>query len=340
MKYLVTGACGFTGSHLVDILHEKKLDFRATDMESADRRYMPKGVEFVPSDLTDPRSLRKAVRGVDIVLHTAAIFHFSAPKELLYAVNVEGMENLCAACADAGVKRLMTWSTSGVYGRGTGEVPVLESHPKAPVEEYSMSKLEQDMIAHRFNDEGRLKTTVIRPGVVYGPRAKYGFVQILEYFSALPVIPVPLNFYYRFAPVHARDVGGAALYLSRRKEAVGEEYHVVDCSGISMTSLFYMVAAILEKPTIPVYAPPKLSAFGATIAATVLEMVSKLTGKPPVVEKAPMKYFPIDLDVSNEKLLATGYRFEYPDVRVGLIETIDWMKEEGLLEGNILEKIV
>ncbi|MFH1537585.1 MAG: NAD-dependent epimerase/dehydratase family protein, partial [bacterium] len=334
------GACGFTGSHLVDILHEKKLDFRATDMETADTRYLPEGTEFIPSDLTEPKSLKKVAKGVDVVLHTAAIFYFSAPRELLYSVNVQGMENLCNACVEAGVKRLVSWSTSGVYGRGSGEVPVREDHPKAPVEEYSMSKLEQDKIAHRFCEEGKLATTIVRPGVVYGPRAKYGFAQILEYLSGVPIIPVPVNFYYRIAPVHARDVGGAALHLSRRKEAVGEEYHVVDSSGISMTNLFYMIAAVMEKPTIPVFVPPKLAAFGGTIAATIMEAVARLTGKPPILEKAPMKYFPIDLDVSNEKLLATGYKFEYPDVRIGLIETIDWMKEEGRLDVNLLEKIV
>ena len=73
-KYLVTGACGFTGSHLCDLLHERGLDFRATDLEGADRSCLPPDTEFVPSDLTDPKSLRPVTEDVGIVLHTAAIF--------------------------------------------------------------------------------------------------------------------------------------------------------------------------------------------------------------------------------------------------------------------------
>lgn len=339
MKYLVTGACGFTGSHLMDVLAERGLDCRATDMEGADRRFLRSDVEFMASDLTDPDSLKPVVKGVDVILHAAAIFFFSAPVELLNRVNVQGTENICNAAAAAGVKRLVSWSSSGVFGK-IKETPVREDHPKEPVEDYSRSKLAQDEVAHRFNREGKLETTIVRPGIVYGPRAKYGFAQILEYLAPLPIIPVPVNFRYKFGPVHARDVGGAALHLSGVPGAAGEEYNVVDCSGISMTGLFYTIAALMEKPTLPVYVPPRLAAAGGRAAAALLEELSKLTKKPPIIEKAPMKYFPIDLDISNEKLLATGYKFEYPDVRVGLIETIDFMREEGGMDiSGLLSKI-
>ncbi|MEW5944632.1 MAG: NAD-dependent epimerase/dehydratase family protein [bacterium] len=339
MKYLVTGCCGFTGSHLCDVLREEGLEYRATDLESAPRDFLPSDAEFVASDLTDPSTLPAALDGVDVVLHTAAIFNFSAPKQLLKSVNVDGMENLCRASHEAGVRRLVTWSTCGVYGRAKGKLPILEDHPKNPVEDYSRSKHQQDQVARRWHEEEGLPVTIIRPGVVYGPRARYGFAQVIETIAGAPVVPVPVNFRYHMSPVHARDVGRAALYLSARAEADGEEYHVVDCSGITMTGLFYFLAALLEKPTIPVYVPPRLASFGGRVMAEIAGIVSKVTGRPPIIEKAPVRYFPLDLDVSNEKLLAAGYRFEYPDVRVGLIETIGWMRERGELEVNLLEKI-
>ncbi|MEW6202156.1 MAG: NAD-dependent epimerase/dehydratase family protein [bacterium] len=339
MKYLVTGACGFTGSHLVDILTERGLDFRATDLEGADRCFLPDCAEFIPSDLTEIDSLRRVLEGVDVVFHTAALFNFSAPKDLLNKVNVEGMENLCRACIEAGVKRLVSWSTCGVYGRPKFTAKIYEDTPRKPMEDYSRSKHKQDIIAHRYHSEHGLPVTIVRPGVVYGPRSKYGFMHIIETFAMLHIIPVPVNFHYHMSPVHARDVGGAALHLSSIQEAVGEEYQVVDCSEITMTNLFYFLAAVLEKPTVPVYLPPRLAAFWGRLAAEISDVASRITGKPPLLEKAPIYYFPLDLDVSNEKLLATGYKMEYPDVRLGLIETIEWLREQGRLNVSLLQKL-
>ncbi len=143
-KYLVTGACGFTGSHICELLYEQDIPFRATDLESADRQWLPPDTEFVASDLTDPVSLRRVLEGISIVLHPAAIFDWSASEEMLNAVNVTGMENLCAEAKAAGVKRLVSWSTSGVYGDHTS------GHSVRPALE-----IRSDAVLRRFRDASR-----------------------------------------------------------------------------------------------------------------------------------------------------------------------------------------
>ena len=332
-RYLVTGACGFTGSHLVDVLIEAGVEVRTTDLPGSDRRYLPKDSEFVAADLRDAESLDRVVKGIQVVLHPAAIFKFSAPMELLQQVNVEGMNNLCRAAVAAGVERLVSWSTCGIYGRIPLDTPpIREDYPRRPIEDYSRSKLQQDRIAHRFYKEEGLAISIVRPGVVYGPRSRYGAAQIIEYLSKAPIIPIPFNFKFHLGPVHARDVARAALFISQRQEAVGEEYHVVDCSGATMAEYFTFLASLLNKPNFPVYVPPRLAGMGGRIAGEISEFVSKkILDREPLIEKAPMAYFPVDVNISNRKLLDLGFRFDYPDFRKGIVETIDWLRSERII---------
>jgi len=217
-KYLVTGACGFTGSHTCDLLYERGIPFRATDIAGANRQWLPPDAEFVSADITNAAEVEPLMEGIDIVLHPAAIFDWSATEEQLNAVNVTGMENMCAAAKKAGIKRFVSWSTSGVYGNQQFDtLPICEDYPVKPIDKYSISKHKQDKIALRYCAEEGLPTTIIRPGIVYGPRAKYGAMQFFDTFAMLPVIPIPVNFdKYKLGTIHARDIGGAALFAATK----------------------------------------------------------------------------------------------------------------------------
>ncbi len=127
---LVTGACGFVGTHLVKHLVELGEPVRATDLagamkdlgvrfvhEKLDVDFERDGVEFVPADLTDKESLRPAVRGAGTVYHTASLYDYSAPMSALEKVNIFGTTNLCEVMVEEGVERVIHWSTNGVYGR-------------------------------------------------------------------------------------------------------------------------------------------------------------------------------------------------------------------------------
>jgi len=341
-KYLVTGACGFTGSHICDILTEKGLPFRATDVESADRRYLPAGAEFVAADLTQPETLKPILEGITYVLHPAAIFDWWASEEKLNAVNVTGMENLCAASKAAGVKRLVSWSTSGVYGdQKFDKLPISEDYPTKPIDKYSISKHRQDKIALRYNNEEGLETAVIRPGIIYGPRSKYGAMQFFDGFALLPVVPIPVNFdEYKLGTVHARDIAGAGIFVATKPEAAGQIYGVVDGSDVTIAQFWRHIASAMNKPTVPIYLPPMLARHSGLLAADILEFVAKnYTHKRPLVEKDPIRFFPTSLDISNQKIRDLGYTFEYPDPRIGVIETVDWMRDEGLLDVNVINFI-
>lgn len=126
---LVTGACGFSGSHMVKILADEGVPVRGTDLRRAFESEKVKvvsrnigldwntpGVEFVPSDLSDKESLLEVLDGVGTVYHTASLYDYSAPMSALVKVNIDGQTNLCEAMVEAGVDRVVHWSTAGVYG--------------------------------------------------------------------------------------------------------------------------------------------------------------------------------------------------------------------------------
>ena len=339
--YLVTGACGFTGSHICEVLESRGQSYRATDIPGADTSVLPAGAEFVASDVTDPESLGPVVRGVEVVLHPAAIFDWWAPREKLEAVNVRGTENLCRAASEAGVRRLVSWSTSGVYGRQKFDrLPITEDFPKEPIEDYSITKLMQDRIAHKYNGRNDMTTSIIRPGIVYGTRAKYGAAQIFDAVAAMPVMPVPVNFKYHFGPVHVRDIAGAAIFVAHKEEAAGKEFALVDSSDISMADFIRLVADAMGKPVIPVIAPPMLVRRAGLAAADVSEWLARhVTKTRPLIERAPIQFFPVDLHLSNRRLLDLGYEFEYPTPDRGVREIVDWMDDNGMLDINPLDLI-
>lgn len=126
---LVTGACGFSGGHMVKILADAGIPVRGTDLQRAFDSPKVKqvqqevgldwnapGVEFMASDLSDKESLKTVLDGVGVVYHTASLYDYSAPMSALVKVNIEGETNLCEAMVEAGIERVIHWSTAGVYG--------------------------------------------------------------------------------------------------------------------------------------------------------------------------------------------------------------------------------
>lgn len=179
MIALITGADGFIGSHLTEILVREGYNVLALSqynsfnywgwLEDVDCR---NNIEILSGDVRDPHFCKHITKDVDIVFHLAALiaipYSYMAPDSYV-DTNIRGTLNICQAALDNGVKRLIHTSTSEVYGTAQ-YVPIDEKHPLQPQSPYSASKIGSDAIAMSFFNAFNLPVTVARPFNTYGPR--------------------------------------------------------------------------------------------------------------------------------------------------------------------------
>lgn len=331
-RALVTGACGFIGSHLVDQLLLEGWRVRATDLPEASCRWLPEGVEWIPADLTHHETLESALTGVQVVFHTAAILDVSAPWERLYRVNALGTENLLHAARKAGVQRIVNWSSYRVYGRiDPGRLPIDEKHPVRPRDPYGRSKAMQDAVVWRYHEEG-LPATIVRPSVPYGPRSRHRLAGLFARIQRAPFVPVPRNLTNRVMSVHVKDVVRAASYLAEREDAAGEEFNITDDGRYTTYEFLSLVARSLGKRTVPIFVPGGPLKAGAWLAAYGSLGIARLFKKRPWLGKDMVYYLTFDFLPSNAKIKSRGFHFACPDPASGILETIESYRREGYLK--------
>ena len=202
MKVLVTGAAGFLGGHLVDMLLERGDEVRAMvrPVEDASRLRTLPGVEIVQGDLTDAQSLKRAVQGVERVYNVAAKTGPWGLEKEYNAVNIWGVADLITSAMDAGVQRIVHTSSITVYGHHLHGI-VTEDHPfSAEDNPYSRTKIASEKLIADLVKERGAPVVIVRPAWIYGPRdnASFGrFVSLVEsskgFISVLATISCRLS---------------------------------------------------------------------------------------------------------------------------------------------------
>jgi NAD dependent epimerase/dehydratase len=227
-RVLVTGAEGFIGSTLVDLLVARGASVRALVHYKpyAEKgflaRYLGTGeVETAAGDVRDAGRVHDLVAGCDTVFHLAALigipYSYQAP-EAYVQTNVTGTQHVAAACVRHGA-RLVHTSTSEVYGSAL-TVPISERHPLQPQSPYSASKIGADMMALSYHHAFDLPVTVVRPFNTYGPRQ-----------SARAVIPAIL----------------AQLHSGAREIKLGSVTPTRDFSFVTDTAEGFLAAARADR---------------------------------------------------------------------------------------------
>jgi len=179
MKVLVTGADGFIGSHLTELLVEHGYDVKALSQYNSFNNWgwledvsCKDKIEVVSGDVRDPHYCKHITKDVDVIYHLAALiaipYSYIAPDSYV-DTNVKGTLNICQAALENKVKRIIHTSTSEVYGTAQ-YVPIDEKHPLQPQSPYSASKIGADAMAMSFYNAFDLPLTVARPFNTYGPR--------------------------------------------------------------------------------------------------------------------------------------------------------------------------
>jgi UDP-glucose 4-epimerase len=262
---LVTGGGGFIGSHIVVRLLQEGYDVRVLDnFATGDRRNLHSlidDIELVEGDLQSYERASTAVRGCDVVFHQAALP--SVPRSIQdpltsNASNVIGTLNVLLAARDSGVRRVVSASSSSVYGQNP-VLPKREDLPTRPISPYAVTKLAAESYCQIFWTVYGLETVALRYFNVFGPRQ-----DPLSQYSA--VIPRFITaFLENRAPVifgdgeQSRDftyvdnVVQANLLASEAPSAPGMVFNAACGERISLNRLVEELRELTGRPLDPIY---------------------------------------------------------------------------------------
>ncbi len=272
---LVTGANGFIGSHLTELLLSEGYRVRALNQYNSFNDWgwlegiRHQNLEVVSGDVRDPAFCREITRRCDTVFHLAALiaipYSYSAPDSYV-DTNVKGTLNMCQAAKDCGVRRIIVTSTSEVYGTALS-VPIAESHPKQPQSPYSATKIGADAIALSFYNAFALPVTVARPFNTYGPRQSARAIIptiISQIASGMREIKVgDLSPTRDFNFVH--DTCRGFLALARAENVDGREINIATGTEVSMRETLEMIAELMGADVRYVVDPQRLRPKGSEV---------------------------------------------------------------------------
>lgn len=316
-KVLVTGSDGFIGSHLVERLLEENCQVKAFIyynsfnswgwLDNISKEKLSE-IEIFIGDIRDPNGVRTAVKDVDIVFHLAALigipFSYHSPDSYI-DTNIKGTLNVLQASRDYNTERVITTSTSEVYGTAQ-YVPIDEKHPLQGQSPYSASKIGADKITESFCRSFEMPVLVARPFNTYGPRQ-----------SARAVIPTIVTQLLNdkkdiqlgsLSPTrdlnYVSDICNGLIALAGCDEAVGREVNIGSGTEISINDLANLIIDIMSVDARVVSDEHRVRPENSEVGRLVCDsgLLRQLTGWKPEVT-----------------------------IKKGIVKTIEWFNDENNL---------
>jgi NAD dependent epimerase/dehydratase len=315
-KILVTGADGFIGSHLVEMLVSEGFKVKALSQYNSFNHWgwleditRINDIEVVSGDIRDPYFCKEITRDIDIIFHLAALiaipYSYVAPASYV-DTNVNGTLNICQAALDNKVRLVIQTSTSEVYGTAQ-YVPIDEKHPLQPQSPYSATKIAADALAMSYYHAFELSIIIARPFNTYGPRQ-----------SARAVIPTIITQIANgikdirlgdISPTrdfnYVQDTCRALIALAKCEKAIGETVNIGSNNEISIEDMLNIIKEL---------------------------MASDVQFIPDENRMRPEKSEVFRLWCDNSKIMdLTGFK-PFFSIKEGLRKTIDWFIDPGNLK--------
>jgi NAD dependent epimerase/dehydratase len=258
-KVLVTGADGFIGSHMVEELVRKGYSVRAFSYYNSFNTWgwldtlapeILSQIEVVCGDIRDPYGVKKAIEGVDMVFHLAALiaipFSYHSP-DAYVDTNIKGTLNVLQAAKELNVERVLITSTSEVYGTAK-YVPIDENHPFQGQSPYSATKIGADRLAESFYRSFDLPVSIVRPFNTFGPRQSARAViptiitQLLggRQQIKLGLLSPTRDFNY------VKDTVSAYIAIAESDRTIGQEINIATGKEISIGDMAKVIIAQLN----------------------------------------------------------------------------------------------
>lgn len=254
---LITGADGFIGSHLTELLVHEGYKVKALSQYNSFNYWgwlehldCLDQIEVLNGDVRDPHYCKHITQGVDVIFHLAALiaipYSYVAPDSYL-DTNIKGTVNICQAALENGVKRVIHTSTSEVYGTAQ-YVPIDEDHPLQAQSPYSASKISADAMAMSFYNAFELPLTIARPFNTYGPRQSARAViptiitQIAAGYKSIKLGDVSPTRDFNYV----EDTCRGFLALAESEESIGETMNIASNYEISVGDTLNLIRELME----------------------------------------------------------------------------------------------
>ena len=324
MTALVTGAAGFTGSHLVRHLAAHGDRVRALVRDSARAPvFDPAHVQIVQGDLTEAASLRRALDGVDVVYNIAARYREAGrPASEYRAVNATAVGTIVELAKAAGATRVVHCSTVGVHG-DVEHPPANEDAPLRPGDLYQETKLEGERIGRDAAARTGMELVIARPTGIYGP----GDRRLFKVFGHIAkrrfvMLGRGRNYYHI---TYIDDLCEGFRLCGSVPAAAGRTYIL---GGGDVTTLAELVRITAEVARVP---PPRMRLPIAPVwlAGALCETIFTPLGMEPPLYRRRVDFFrksrAFDISRAQAEL---GYAPRV-GIREGIKRTLDWYREQG-----------
>ena len=325
MKTLVTGAAGLLGSHLAELALERGDTVRLFVRPGEDVGWLVSaGAEVCRGDLTDRASLEAAVAGTDLVLHCAARMGPWGPWPEYDLVNIQGPKILTELAMTAGVQRIVHVSSIDVQGLVVGD-GVDETGPMGPERDpYCTSKRAGDLEVQRLIREKGAPATIVRPGLIYGPRDTHSFARFVRLVEEGKMVIIGSG--KNLLPlVYVRDAARGILLAAAAPQAVGKIYLVLNDELVTQSDYFNTIAKELGVPPPKWHVPYRL----ADGLGAVSELVGHLTARK---QPPPLMRFGLKQMAGQNRFVITRARKELgfsPEVNLaeGIRLGVAWYRQ-------------
>jgi len=318
----ITGASGFIGSHLLEALLKNNWKVRALSHKSP----IPESANcvIIHGDIGDYHLLKEAMTDVNICFHLASSLGASLiKKDEFFRVNKVGTETILQAARHAGVKRIVHFSSAGVFGKVQKDEIADEAYPLNPKDIYDKTKLEGERVAIQHALEG-MDVVIIRPGWVYGPGDKRTF-KLIKAIAKGRFMLVSRGKVLQ-TPVYIEDLIHGTL-LCAEKARPGEIYHLAGDEVLTVREIVETIASALGK-TIPRFSVPL---FPVKVAAWKMEKTFRLLKKESPLTMGKLAFFTNPKPLSIQKAKKELFYSPKTDFKRGMAQTISWYKEHNWL---------
>lgn len=322
-RVFITGASGFIGRRLARHYRDGGSEVCGIDFK-ADTEW---GV--VAGDLARPGDWRESLRGVDLVIHTAAIVSNTASMDQAWRVNVKGTADLLAACVEAGVERFLHLSSVAAYGFDFPD-RVTEDHPLRPMgNTYVDTKIASEHATLACHSSGGMTCTIVRPGDVYGPGSRPWVVLPLQMIRDGKFL-LPAHGKGIFSPVYIDDLVEGIALAAGSEAGKGQIYNISSGEGVSCETYFSYHARMLgqSKP---------LRTMGTRTAMLLVETARRAIqalGGETELGRGTMDMLSRSGGYSIDKAVRQLDYHPRVSLAEGMEYTREWAQAQGLLAGS------